>query len=322
MVIGLLTDKEGFPLSVQVFKGNTNDLSTVSSQLKKLKENFGVEKVVFVGDRGMVKSLQIEEINSDLYKWNYLTSITREQIKSLINKDIIQLELFENELIEVTDDKVRYILRRNPVRALEIENKRNEKIKYISDKIKEQNKYLKEHLRANADLAMKKINDKIDKIGLSKILKLEIDARKIKLKVDEKVLSKVRELDGYYVLKTDVPADELNKEDAHKRYKDLSKVESAFKIMKTGLEELRPVYVRKAKRTRGHVFVVMLAYMIVKEITHEVKDLGYSKKYVFEALDKIQYTEYEYQGKRLKILPRKFLYNQEKIIKALNLKIK
>jgi len=317
-----LTDKEGFPLSVQVFKGNTNDLSTVSSQLKKLKENFGAEKVVFVGDRGMVKSLQIEEINSDLYKWNYLTSITREQIKSLINKDIIQLELFENELIEVTDDKVRYILRRNPVRALEIENKRNEKIKYISDKIKEQNKYLKEHLRANADLAMKKINDKIVKIGLSKILKLEIDARKIKLKVDEKVLSKVRELDGYYVLKTDVPADELNKEDAHKRYKDLSKVESAFKIMKTGLEELRPVYVRKAKRTRGHVFVVMLAYMIVKEITHEVKDLGYSKKYVFEALDKIQYTEYEYQGKRLKILPRKFLYNQEKIIKALNLKIK
>lgn len=101
MVIGLLTDNEGFPLSVEVFKGNTNDLSTVSSQLKKLKENFGVERVVFVGDRGMVKSVQIEEINSDLYKWNYLTSITREQIKSLINKEIIQLELFEDKLIFV-----------------------------------------------------------------------------------------------------------------------------------------------------------------------------------------------------------------------------
>ncbi len=254
MVIGLLTDNEGFPLSVEVFKGNTNDLSTVSSQLKKLKENFGVERVVFVGDRGMVKSVQIEEINSDLYKWNYLTSITREQIKSLINKEIIQLELFEDKLIEVKKDNVRYILRRNPVRANEINENRMNKIETV--------------------------------------------------------------------LKTDVPIEELDKEKAHDRYKDLAKVESAFRMMKTGLEELRPVYVRKAKRTRGHVFVVMLAYMIIKEIMDKVKELGYSKKFIFETLDKIQYTEYEYAGKKLKVLPKKLLISQEEILKKLELKMK
>jgi len=322
MVIGLLTDNEGFPLSVEVFKGNTNDLSTVSSQLKKLKENFGVERVVFVGDRGMVKSVQIEEINSDLYKWNYLTSITREQIKSLINKEIIQLELFEDKLIEVKKDNVRYILRRNPVRANEINENRMNKIEAVLQEINKKNKYLREHLRAGVKPAAEKIKEKIDKLGLSKILKLEIKGREIKLETDEESLSKAKELDGCYVLKTDVPIEELDKEKAHDRYKDLAKVESAFRMMKTGLEELRPVYVRKAKRTRGHVFVVMLAYMIIKEIMDKVKELGYSKKFIFETLDKIQYTEYEYAGKKLKVLPKKLLISQEEILKKLELKMK
>jgi len=85
IVIGLLTDSDGYPISVEVFDGNTGDTKTVSSQLKKLKDNFGVERVVFVGDKGMVKSSQIDEITSDEYKWNYLTTITKQQIKTLKN---------------------------------------------------------------------------------------------------------------------------------------------------------------------------------------------------------------------------------------------
>ena len=177
-------------------------------------------------------------------------------------------------------------------------------------------------MRAGVKPAAEKIKEKIDKLGLSKILKLEIKGREIKLETDEESLSKAKELDGCYVLKTDVPIEELDKEKAHDRYKDLAKVESAFRMMKTGLEELRPVYVRKAKRTRGHVFVVMLAYMIIKEIMDKVKELGYSKKFIFETLDKIQYTEYEYAGKKLKVLPKKLLISQEEILKKLELKMK
>ena len=75
-----MLDSEGYPLTIEVFEGNTSDTKTVSSQLKKLKENFGVERVIFVGDKGMIKSGQIEELGSDEYKWNYLTTITKRQI--------------------------------------------------------------------------------------------------------------------------------------------------------------------------------------------------------------------------------------------------
>lgn len=85
IVIGLMLDSYGHPITIEVFKGNTGDTKTVSSQLKKLKEAFGVERVIFVGDKGMIKSSQIDEIISDQYKWGYLTTITKEQIKSLIS---------------------------------------------------------------------------------------------------------------------------------------------------------------------------------------------------------------------------------------------
>ncbi|MCF6185222.1 MAG: IS1634 family transposase [Bacteroidales bacterium] len=118
IVIGLLTDDKGYPVSIEVFKGNTGDTKTVSSQLGKLKENFGVERVIFVGDKGMVKSSQIAEIESDKYKWNYLTTITKQQIQTLISENVIQLDLFAGKIIEVkTEDNIRYILRRNPIRA-------------------------------------------------------------------------------------------------------------------------------------------------------------------------------------------------------------
>ncbi len=79
-----MIDNKGYQLSVEVFKGNTGDTKTVSSQLQRLKENFGVERVIFVGDKGMVKTGQVQEIISDTYKWNYLTAITKRQIKTLI----------------------------------------------------------------------------------------------------------------------------------------------------------------------------------------------------------------------------------------------
>ena len=117
IVIGLLTDKEGYPLSVEVFKGNTGDTKTVSSQLEKLKDNFGVERVIFVGDKGMVKSAQIEEITSSQYKWNYLTTITKQQIRTLLDENIIELELFDKDIIEVkAKGNTRYILRRKDIK--------------------------------------------------------------------------------------------------------------------------------------------------------------------------------------------------------------
>jgi len=322
IVIGLLTDDEGYPVSVEVFKGNTNDLQTVSSQLKKLKENFGVEKVVFVGDKGMIKTSQIKEITSTDYKWHYLTSITKQQIRTLVKQEVIQLELFTDELVEVEFEGVRYILRRNPYRAEAIGKNREERINVIQDFVEQQNRYLASHERAREEVALRRVKEKIEKLGLENIFKARIENRRIQLELDEIKLKEQEELDGCYVIKTDVPKEELDTVKAHDRYKDLAKVEMAFRVMKTTLEEIRPVYVRKEETTRGHVFIVMLAYMIIKYITDRLAKLGYSKKFIFESLDKIHELYYTYEGKQIRVLPKKLLKPQEAILKELNIKLK
>ena len=323
IVIGLLTDNKGYPISVEVFRGNTGDTKTVSSQLKKLKKNFGVERVVFVGDKGMVKSSQIAEIESDEYKWNYLTTITKQQIRTLISEDVIQLDLFAEKIVEVkTDDNIRYILRRNPMRAQDLKNNRQSKIDKVKAFVSEQNTYLKEHKRAKSTVALRRINEKISKLKLKKIIECTLNQRVIEFKINKEAQKKSEELDGCYIVKTNVPAKDLDAQTAHDRYKGLADVEFAFRTMKTTLEEIRPIYVRKAENTRGHVFVAMLAYMIIKYITDKLAKLNYSRKFIFESLDKINYLQYNHKGKIINIVPENLLESQKKIITSLNIKLK
>ena len=323
IVIGLLTDNNGYPISVEVFRGNTGDTKTVSNQLKKLKKNFGVERVVFVGDKGMVKSSQIAEIESDEYKWNYLTTITKQQIKKLISQNILQLDLFAEKVLEVkTKEGLRYILRRNPARAEDLNKNRLSKIEFVKAFISEQNKYLKDHKKSHIDVALRKIDEKISKLKLKNILQLTENNRIISLTINKEELDKAQELDGCYVVKTNVPTKDLDAQTAHDRYKGLADVEFAFRTMKTTLEEIRPLYLQKESRTRGHVFIVMLAYMIIKYITDKLAELNYSRKFIFESLDKINYLQYTYEKETLDIMPKKLLSHQEKIINTLNLKLK
>lgn len=323
IVIGLLTDNQGYPISVEVFKGNTGDTKTVSSQLKKLKKNFGVERVVFVGDKGMVKSSQIEEITSDEYKWNYLTTITKQQIKTLLAKNIIQLELFESEIIEIQGEgNIRYILRRNPARAEELKTNRQSKIDYIINFIEKQNIYLDEHNKAKPDVALRKIEEKKSKLKLKKVIHCEIKDGLIHVEIDKKEQAEQEKLDGCYVVKTNVPQNIIDTQTAHDRYKDLAKVEFAFRTMKTTLEKIRPIYVRKEGRTRGHVFVAMLAYMIVKYISDNLAELNYTRDFIFESLDKINYLKYSYEGKKINIVPQNLLTHQKEMIEMLNVKLK
>jgi len=323
IVIGLLTDNSGYPVSVEVFQGNTADPTTVSQQLKKLQKQFGLERVVFVGDKGMIKSSQIAEITSDTYKWNYLTTITKQQIQKLMAQNIIQLDLFAEEVTEIeTEDNTRYILRRNPMRAAELKESRQSKINAIQELVAKQNKYLQEHPRAQTQVSVRKIHAYIEKLHMQSIVQITEQERLIHTTIDDHALAKAEELDGCYVVKTDVPKTSLDAQTAHDRYKDLAKVEYAFRTMKTTLEEIRPIYVRKEQTTRGHVLVVMLAYMIIKYITDAVSELNYSSKYIFESLDKIQYLQYTFQGKIINIVPKRLLTCQKNILNMLNIKLK
>ena len=263
IVIGLLCDQKGAPVSVQVFTGNTSDVTTFSDQVKKVADRFGCERITFVGDRGMIKSGQKEQLSEAGF--NYITALTRQQIETLENRGVIQLGLFDEELCEVEKDHLRYFLRRNPYRAADIAATRSSKEATIQKLIAKKNDYLAEHPKAKVETALREINSKIKKLN-GKWLTLETQVREITLLVDADMLTELSRLDGCYVITTDLPADAITAQQAHAYYKDLSKVERAFRESKTGHLELRPIHVRKENSTRGHVFVVMLAYLLRREL--------------------------------------------------------
>jgi len=267
IVIGLLADNEGNPIAAEVFKGNTNDIATFHSQIEKAKHRFGCEQVTFVGDRGMIKSGQIEDLAK--HGFHYITALTKKQIEILVRKNVIQYDLFDNPVCEVMEDSIRYIFRRNPVRAQEIKENREEKKCSIERLAEEQNNYLQEHRGAKEATALKRVTGKIKKLKVDNWLSVKIEDRKLTVCVNDDVLKKEAELDGCYV---NLQKPECDAQTVHDRYKDLALVESAFRTCKSNLE-LRPVYVRSEASTYGHVLVVMLAYMIIRYLDQKWSSL-------------------------------------------------
>jgi len=278
IVIGLLGDEDGWPLSVEVFAGNTSDLSTFASQVRKVAERFGGGAVTFVGDRGMIKGPQIEQLQAEEYReheFHYITAITKAQIETLLRRGVLQPELFDETVAEVSDSDsgVRYVLRRNPQRAAEMAASRRSKVHTVEELVREQNSYLAEHHRAQLETARRKVQQRIDKLRLAAWLSVASTERCLALICDEEALAEVSKLDGCYCLKTDLDSETADKELVHARYKSLADLEWAFRTCKTTHLEVRPVYLRKENRTRAHVFVVMLAYQIVMELARCWRDL-------------------------------------------------
>ena len=153
IVIGLLCDEEGAPVSTEVFRGNTQDPQTFGAQVRKASQRFGCQRVTFVGDRGMIKSGQIEELAKAGF--HYITAITKPQIDTLLSGGVLQMALFDDSLCEVEQDSVRYVLRRNPVRAEEIAATRAGKQASVAALLQERNQYLAEHAKAKVSGAEK-----------------------------------------------------------------------------------------------------------------------------------------------------------------------
>ena len=263
IVIGLLCDAEGQPVSIEVFPGNTQDPHTVAAQVAKLKGRFGVQEITFVGDRGMIKSQQIADLAKQGF--HYITAITKPQIEKLLRTGTFQMELFEQELAEVlADEGVRYVLRRNPVRAQEVRDTRHAKLATLQAQVAKANQYLTDHPRAQAQGAVQKLVARAKTLRLSDWVALTVEERSITLTVHTSVQQEEAKLDGCYVLKTDLTPSQAPKEIVHDRYKDLASVERAFRSCKTVHLEVRPIFLRLEERTRAHALVVMLAYQIIR----------------------------------------------------------
>ncbi|MCD4785308.1 MAG: IS1634 family transposase [Candidatus Eremiobacteraeota bacterium] len=274
VVFGLLADEDGDPISIEVFRGNTSDPKTVEAQIDKLKGRFACEHVALVGDKGMIRGPQTMAINEA--NLNYITGITKAEIRTLLKDEVLQLELFDVDVCEVTETRsgVRYILRRNPTRAEEIARNRRSKIDAVEKKIAKANLHLKEHSRAKAATQIKNLNAYVEKLKIDKYIAIFANesTRTLSLRVDGEKMRDGAKLDGCYVIKTDLPNEAADAKTIHKRYKDLALVEKSFRTMK-GMLEVRPIFVRKANRTRAHFFVAMLAYKIERYLRKSWKDL-------------------------------------------------
>jgi len=270
IVIGLLTDDEGYPVSCEVFQGNTKDNETFKNQVDKVAKRFGIEKVTFVGDRGMIKSAQISDLSADDY---YITALTKPQIEKLLKEDVFQMELFDKTICEVIDKEIRYVLRRNPIRVKEIQENRQSKLEAVRKLCVKKTQYLAEHPRATVKVGKRKIKELIDKLKIDKWTRIRSKGRIFSAEINDIELSEIEKLDGCYTIKSNLSATDASKETIHDRYKSLAEVEWAFRTMKTTLLSIRGIYVRKANRTRAHVFAIMLAYMIAYELRRLWRDI-------------------------------------------------
>jgi len=266
VVAGLLAAADGAPVSIELFRGNTADPSTVPSQLGKLRDRFGGGELTLVGDRGMVKGPQRQALGAQ--GMHYLTAITRAQIETLLRRGLVQMGLFDEQVAEVADPEagVRYLLRRNPEQAARMAGRREDQFAVWRGALDDANGYLADHPGARVETALRRLRGKAAALKLSGWLEVRGDGRRLEAVVDGEARAEAARLDGCYALLTDLPAPAADAATLDRRYHDLAKVEWAFRTCKTAHLEIRPIHVRTEAHTRAHALVVMLAYIVVREL--------------------------------------------------------
>jgi transposase len=265
LVVGLLTDSQGEPVSIQVYPGNTSDLKTFGQQIHKIKKELGCQGVTLVGDRGMIRSDQ--KAAAQKAEFHFITSLTKPQIEKLLADKVLQMELFEEKVNDVcSEDGRRFVLRRNPVRQEELRRTREQKQRALEAALQKANTYLEEHPRAKVPTQRRKLAAQIQRFKAQDWLKLCVRSRRLTLTLDKPALRAASQLDGCYVVETDLKAPAADAQTIHDRYKDLALVERDFRTLKTGHLEFRPWFVCTADNTQAHALTSMLALKVRRHL--------------------------------------------------------
>jgi transposase len=271
-----------------------------------------------IGDRGMLKHAQIEELGA--IDWNYITALTKPQLESLLEQGVIQLNLFDENICQVEQIGRRLILRRNPKRAEEVGTNRQCRLDKFLALVKEANEKLSRGLRADAQKSFQNVSAAVVRYKLEKFVSLRLDARSIVVTVDDEKVQLAKQLDGCYALVTDLDEKSCSAEIVHERYKDLAQVESAFRLLKSSLD-VRPMWHRRADRTRGHVFVAMLSLLLLEEFQRRIQNLDTTTEAAIDALNNIQLADLKIGNDVVKKLPGKLRPDQSAILNALKLRL-
>lgn len=268
IVVGLLCAADGCPIAVEVFEGDTGDPATLRAQIDKIKRRFGLARVVLVGDRGMITSARIaEDLRPAGLDW--LTALRAPAIRKLAGESgPLQLSLFdERDLAEIASPDYpgeRLIVCKNPALGAERARKRAELLDATEAdlrRIQGRVRRARQPLRG-AGMIGQAVGAMLGRRKMGKHFRIEIADDDLSFTRDATAIAAEAALDGIYVLRTDVPAAELNAGDVVRAYKSLARVERAFRSFKTVDLELRPVFHWAAPRVRAHVLFCMLAYYL------------------------------------------------------------
>jgi transposase len=268
IVFGLLTDAEGCPVAVEVFEGNTGDPTTVASQVEKLRGRFGLGRVVLVGDRGMITSARIEQDLKPQPGLGWITSLRSPAIRKLVEGGFLQMSLFDQrDLAEITSPEFpgeRLIVCRNPLLAEERRRKREELLAATEkalEKVAQATRRSTNPLQGEGRIGLR-VGRVLGRFKMSKHFLLTIEEHSFGYERDLGRIEQEAALDGLYVIRTSVPQAELSAEEVVRSYKRLSRVERAFRCLKTLDLKVRPIHHRLARRVRAHVLICMLAYYV------------------------------------------------------------
>jgi hypothetical protein len=289
IVFGLVCTPAGCPIAVEVVKGNTADPATVAAQVTKLKERFGIAHVAWVGDRGMLTSARIAQVLKP-QGMDWVSSLRAPQIAQLAAEHgPFQPSLFdERNLLEVTSEHFpgeRLLVCRNPLLAEERARKRAELLAATEvelAKIAAATQRTRQPLRGQQAIALR-VGRVIDRFHMAKHLALTITDTTLAWTRKDEAIAAEAALDGLYVIRTSVSAQQLGAAEAVAAYKSLAHVERAFRSLKTVDLNVRPVFHYSEPRVRAHVFLCMLAYYVEWHMRQRLKPLLFDDEYLEQA---------------------------------------
>jgi transposase len=268
IVFGLLTDSAGCPVAVEVFEGNTADPATVAAQVSKLRERFGLKRLVLVGDRGMLTAARIAADLRPLPGVDWITALKSVEIAKLASDQALQMSLFdERDLAEISHPDYpgeRLVACFNPLLAEQRKRTREELLGATEKKLDEvaaATRREKRPLRGANQIALR-VGKLLGRSKMGKHCQLEIADDRFSWQWDRDGIAREAALDGVYVIRTSLKQEESSAEQTVRRYKSLAAVERAFRSFKSVDLKVRPIYHRAADRVRAHVFLCLLAYYV------------------------------------------------------------
>jgi hypothetical protein len=279
IVFGLLTNAAGCPVAVEVFDGNTGDPKTVTAALTKVRQRFGLEQLILVGDRGMLTAARIREELDGVAGLQWITALRAPAIQALVHSGALQLSLFDHQdLAEITHPDYpgeRLIVCKNPLLAADRARKRQELLaateRDLAD-ISAATQRAKRPLRGEARIGLR-VGQVQGRYKVGKHFTLTITERTLHYQRDEAAIAAEAALDGLYVIRTSVAARELPATETVRSYKRLAEIERAFRSLKTVDLHVRPIHHRKADRVRAHVLLCLLAYYVEWHMRQALKPL-------------------------------------------------